>query len=449
MPLVNPSASAPPVEKPTTVQITAPEYKGVTVDTRRTPLPEITVYIEGSSWTVNYYSQVLDKDTNISGLKPNLDPQYQQYRVISEMELKVTSPLQTSQDPNTNAMIITGTASVYSFLIPNVGDIFLADIGDGREGLFQLTNVERKSLFKDATHVVEYQLIKYTDADIKAELNAKVVKVVKFIKDFLIHGQNPLLVPDDYEILLDLQGRFKEITDRYFKSFTSEEYRTVIVPGQQYRIYDHFLVTMLLSVFSAFDTPQVRGVRRLNCDDDLALKSTNIWNALQNQDDSLVKYCSKHAGLVSARSFEKNPMMESIYHSGMQFIVYPKDPDLSVDYQMLSNTKPLALEHLVDQESPLKNVEVPDLTALSYTDAPAINPVLVDDYYVFSEAFYTKAQTGQSKLELLVWDYLTGKELDKRLLLGLCQSQHTWGALERFYYVPVLLILVRAAIRSI
>lgn len=449
MPLVNPTPSAPKVEQPTQVQITAPEYRGITVDTRVTPLPEVVVYVEGSSWTVNYYSQVLDKDVNLSGLEPNLDPQYQQYTLISGFELKVTSPLQTSQDPNTNAMIITGTANVYPSLIPNVGDVFLADIGDGREGMFQVMNVERKSLFKETTHVAEYQLLKYTDADIKANLHAKVVKVVQFVKDFLIHGQNPLLVPDDYEILLKLQARFREICERYFKSFTSTEYRTFVVPGQEYRIYDHFLTSTLLSIFTPYDTPEVRYAKQLNCDDDIALRSTNIWQALQKQDPNLVKYCSKRTGLVSCRTFEKNPMMESIYHSGLHFVVYPKDPDLNIDYQILKRTKPLALESLTDVESPLKDVEPAIYTGLGYADAPPIHSVLVDDFYVFSEKFYTKAQQGQSKLELLVWDYLNNRALDNRLLVALCDDQHTWGALERFYYVPVLLILVRAAIRSI
>lgn len=450
MPLVQPTSSAPPVEKPTVVEVAAPEYKGVTVDTRVTPLPEIVTYIEGSTWTVEYLSQVLDSDNQVAGLKKGLDAPYQQYLQIKGMELKVTSPLQTTQDSTTNAMLVIGTANVYPFLIPNVGDLFLADIGDGKEGIFQITNVERKSIFKEASHTIEYQLLLYMNADNRALLNTKIVKSVQFVKDFLLHGQDPLLIPETFAAMQSLQEYYEEIVARYFKSFVSSDFRTLILPNQDHVTYDHFLVTAIMACFTPEDYHEVRYVRRLNCDDDLVMKSTTIWDALIEQDRGLIKYCSRLYGAASTKQFEFNPVLDGIYYSGIDYVVYPKDPEINVDYQIVNRKKELAPFDFKEIDSSLKNVETPDLTKLtSFSNKSLVKPILSDESYVLSSAFYSNKREEMSILETLVMDYLERKSLDTEALVMLCQSQHTWTNLQKFYFVPILLILVRAAIRNI
>lgn len=453
MPLVNPKPSAPPVEAPHAPVISKPEYRGVTVDTRYTPNAALLSHVEGSSWTVNYYSQVLAADSPLAGQSVTMNAINQQYKLIKGMEFKVTSPLNTSQDPVSKSMIITGAANIYPFLIPNEGDMFLADVGDGREGIFKITATERKSVFKETIHTVEYQLIDYSTDLRRGDLNAKTVQVLQFVRDFMNYAQNPLLEEDDYTTMRELQMRYGEIASRYFRMFTSNEYKTLLVPGQEFPIYDHFLTNAIMAMFNTYDAPEIRNVRKLNVDGDDLMKCVTIWDVLRERDITLLKYCNRKVGLVSVRSFERNPMMEGIYHSGISYVVYPKDPELLVDYQLKPREKAMALEVMKDTPSQVRRLEdlLGDKTfeGLTLPDSPPIRKVLVDDYYVLSQQFYDDVNPGQSLLELCVRDYLTDKAPNNKALLALCDTYHAWGGLERYYYIPILLILIKASIRSI
>lgn len=454
MPIVDPDDSAAVVEQPNTVRIAAPEYRGVVVDTRYQPAKALLTNVEGSSWTVNYYSQVLDDDSAIVGQSVGRNAIYQQYKLIQRFEFKVTTPLTANQEDDTKAFTYTGAANVYPHVIPNIGDMFIADIGDGREGIFRITTSERKSVFKDTVHSVEYQMVDYATPMRLTDLNEKVVQSLTFVKDFLLHGQNPLVVEEDYNNLLSLQGWYQDLITKYFKWFTSKEFQTLLVPGQPTPTYDSFATKAIVSFFDTREAPELRQLRQLNVSGDDAMESTSIWDALVKRDRRLLRHGHKQAGLVLARSFERNPMLEGVYWSGVQYVVYPKDPERSVDFEYRARPKNVLDEALQPVATQIRSLQ--DLVAentlfhgLPYSEAPVIHDVLDDDYYVFSQLFYEVAATGQSKLELCVQDYLDGKALDRRVLLALCQTCHGWGGLERFYYIPIVLILVRAAIRGI
>jgi len=452
-PIIDPKEESKDIIKAAAPVIAAPEYRGVTVDTRYVPSAGLLTHVEGSSWSVNYYSQVLDKDSALAGQNVNRHAIYQQYRLIRGFELKVTSPLTTSQDTGGRSMIMTGVANVYPFVIPNEGDMFLADIGDGREGVFKVTITDRKSIFKETVHTVEYQLIDYSTEDKRADLNSKTIQTLIFVKDFLQYGQNPLMQEEEYVLLDELQNNYVGMAAKYFKSFTSNEYKTLLVPGQPIPVYDHFLTNAVMSSFTTYDAPEIRTVRRLNCDGDDVMKTTTIWDVLRNRDKKLLKYAIRQVGLVSARTFEKNPMLEGIYHSGIHYVVYPKDPQLNVDYQIKYLEKTLATQELADSITQIRRlgdlIVDNEFQGLTLPDTPAIKKVLVDDYYVLSEAFYENEETGKSLLEICVDEYLDYKAPNVKALLALCRTYHAWGQLEKFYYLPVLMLLVKSAIFNI
>lgn len=453
MALVSAIPVPPAIPLNTDPLVTPMDYQGVTVDTKFVSAANLLTHIEGSSWTVNYYSQVLNNNSALAGQNVTRNALYQQYKLITELELKVTGPLTTTQDATSNSLIMTGSANVYPCIVPNIGDMFIADIGDGREGIFKVTASERKSIFKDTIHAVEYQLIDYATPERLGDLNMKVIDTLIFVRNFLQHGQNPLIRNNDFSLIKDLQGYYIDLLSRYFKDFTSNEYKTLLLPGQTCPIYDHFLTKSIMSIFTTDDSPEIRNIRIMNLDDDDVLKSTTIWDMLKAKDRKLHKYCIRQSALVSARTFTQNPMMEGIYHSGIQYVVYPLNPMLTVDYQIAYLEKPLAEQAILDTPSLITNINdlfgATGLNGLTLPDIPPIHKVLVDNYYVFSQAFYDKALTGQSLLELCVNNYLDGKATDNIALLTLCSTAHAWDKLEEFYFTPILLILIKGSIRSI
>lgn len=481
MPIVEPDDDPAPEPKSSIVQIAKPEYKGVTVDTKVEPVQHILSHVGGSSWTVNYYSQVLDLDSSSQGQGQGTPPVQQQYRLIKGMELKVTTPLTTSQNPDTNAMNLTGESNVYPFVIPNIGDMFLADVGAGREGVFEVTTVTRLSVFKQAIHSIEYKMMGYSDIILDGglsrlqDLTRKVVQTFQYDKDFIRHGQNPLVFEEDYINVEYLRRNYKMILDRYFKTFISKEIGTMILPGQDSPTYDHYLIQLLNSIFSAWDTPEVRNMKVLNVDDDYALQATSIWTVLLQRDRVGMADVFAKVGKVYANEFTVDPMLEGVRWSGIYELVYPTDPTLTVDYKSMQPLKlvngnafqrgptRLSAGALVPEPIPLHEVVFEALDGYDLLDEdgepvvlytvlpPIIHRAMKDNFYVFSEDFYTNNRVigKQSQLELMVQDYLDDKTLSFKRLKSFCEDMSNWNTLDRFYFTPVLLMLIKAAIRGL
>lgn len=463
MPLVDDDPVNPPapLAQSNTIEVANTDFHSVVVDTRYTPVSNLLTSVQGASWIVNYFSQILTSQSQVSGQQQNLDSPYQQYTLIKDFELRVTTPLATTQDTATATMKMTGAANVYPFLIPNVGDMFIADVGDGREAVFKLTEVERKSVFKDTIYTIQYELMSIEDEARTDDLYSKVQQTLQFVRDFLMHGQNPLLQTADFDRVRLLADRYHELAELYFSRFVSTEYKTVVLPLQSQPTYDPFLTKALPKFFSTWDAMQVREMRVLNMDDDVAIGSATLWDALLQRNPRTLKRAVTQTGLTSTQLFAADPMCEGIVWTGLRAVVYPLDPPASVNLdplqvKLIDGT--LQLQETTASEPTLTDpsatvaalaqlVGDPTLTVLPYGQTPLLKPVLSDAYYVLSQQFYDRTTTGQSKLELAVWDYLNGNAVDWGVLQALCDTFDLWGTLEQFYYLPILLVLIKANIR--
>jgi len=450
--VINTNPIAPASTEVVTVLARSDDYITPIVDLRWEPRVNLLTHIEGSAWVVDYYSQVIDTSSNLSGQQYTRNAVYQSYTLIKNMEMRVSSPLSTSQEPDTKGMTVTGSALLYPYVIPNEGDMFVADIGEGKIAIFRITDSVKKSIFKEACYEISYGLNNDNQTGSLVDLNQKVVKTYYFHKDFLTYGQNPLLVSSDNDVLMSLDKSYRVLAEQYFKKFFSNEYKTIMVPGQPYPVYDHFLVDYLLSEFGTRDSNEVRYIRRLNLDDDDVMKCDSIWKALKCRDISFMNTMFKRAGLVSTATFTKEPVLEGIRYTGINKVVYPTDPILTVDYLQVNGTKVLSLDTLVP--SPVvpgsNNVMVRaiNLRGTVAAVAESIYTVTVDDYYVLSTNFYNKTTT-QSVLESIVWNYLENKPTDYTQLLDTAKTYFQWGVLEQFYYIPIIMTLIRSAVRGL
>jgi hypothetical protein len=475
MPLVIPSG---PPQKPRTQNqvIAAPSYRGVTVDTKQEPVDNLLSHIEGSSWTVNYYSQVIDLDSQIAGQQMSTNPVHQQYKLIRHMELKVSAALSAAQNTDTNNMDVTGSATVYPFVIPNVGDMFIADTGAGREGIFEITASERKSIFKAAVHEIRYVLTGYS-ADRLADLNQKVVSTFEFDREFIKYGQNPLVFEEEHQIVIFLRQVYKRILHDYVKAFRSVEFGTFLVPGQSSPCTDIFMTRFIMQNFDAWDTDDLRRVRQYNVQDDYALRAMQILEAITRRDITLLRDCFTTYGTVDTKSFTSDPMLEGIYYSGVYNVIYPTDPTLTVDYNLVTPPKlpdsspldaaPPKLSYLYELLAPSqRNIlsdALPDFidgfTSLDSngnpivypTQPPLVHRAMAGGSYIFSPDFYANTQVdgAQSVLELLVRDFLVGNALNNARLKALILDMPNWNAMDRFYYTPIVLLLTKASVRSV
>ncbi len=433
-----------------TVLVNDRNYKSTVVDLKWEPRVNLLTHIEGSSWVVDYYSQIITTDSNLSGQQYTKNPVYQSYTLIKNMEMKVSSPLSTSQDAESKSMLVTGSSLLYPFIIPNEGDMFIADIGEGKIGIFRITDSIKKSIFKESCYEISYGL--NNDEILTVEdLSQKTVKTYYFHKDFLTFGQNPLLISTDNDVLISLDKAYRNLAHQYFRKFFSDEFKTIMVPAQPFTVYDHFLVDYLLSEFNTRDSQEIRYIRKLNLDDDLTMKCDSFWKALKYRDVSYMNTIFAKSGLVNTRQFTSDPVLEGIRYTGIDKVVYPSDPTVITDYFLINRSKLLDIETL--SPSPIvpgssnEMIRAINLRGTVSTIIESVYPITIDDFYVFSRNFYDRTNT-QSVLESVVWEYLENKPIDYAQLLDTTKTYFRWGILEQFYYIPIIMTLIKSAIRG-
>ena len=167
-------------------------------------------------------------------------PVYQPYEKIEGFELKLSSALSVSQDQN-NAFTVTGTALIYPSVIPNVGDVIIGALADGRLAQFSVSSVDVKTLYRQTVYEINFIMARMMTQEISTILNTMVVKVYRFVYDFARYGRNPLVIKTDYLSLQELLKLEKPLLNYWVKKFFSFEWNTFLVPEQASSTHDPYV----------------------------------------------------------------------------------------------------------------------------------------------------------------------------------------------------------------
>jgi hypothetical protein len=460
----NPNAPVPV----TNVTITEPSYADVIVDTKWTPVSSIVTHVSGALWNVNYYSQVIDTDSQLMSQATSVSGVYQQYKLIKGLNLRVVTPLTQVQDPDTKMMQSDGAAIVYGNIIPNEGDMFTADIGMSETAIFRVSSSKKNSIFKEATYEIEYALSNVSDHHVE-DLDAKVVQEYVWKEDFLNRGLDPVIIEEEANSLAQLGAAYEQLCAFYFPLFFNHEYKTFTIPLQEYTTYDPFLTQFIADNFDNSDHLLLQDLRVLNVGSDKPCKQSNIWTAITLQDIKKINSGFTRNNFVWVSQFDLNPMFNGIRWSGITQCVYPTNPRIGyaglTTYQVLApngsayngitpttfyNTQENT--EITDPQAALNRLYPPaniasTITTLNADGTVDFNGVGVDDYYVLSENFYLQ-NTSQTYLELFVSSYLKKEAPDIDQLVKTAEIAPNWGVLEQYYYIPILLIVMRSAINN-
>lgn len=451
MSLIDRKPLAPPLEVPVIPKIQATPAKSVVVDTQQVPRSTLATYVEGFVYVTDWYSQILTADMATYGLDHTKSAIYQQYKKIKRLELRLTEALNGSQDATDKSFTIKGAGHIHTGVIPNEGDMFCADVGDGREGVFQINSSEKRSIFADSVYYVEFQLMFFSSVETqrREDLENKVVATYHYIRDYARWGKNPIVTDHRYKCLLDLRMLYTDMVSHYFDWFLSKERGTILVPGQALTTYDPFVPVVLNQILSVNEVPALMKMRVWAISDDNMLSQPQFWTALLRRDLNLMKVANVKMGVCSTHDFTRYPAMRPIRYSQIDQVVYPVHQNDSIDSDLNSFDKTPTQNSLLNAPSLYGNI-TGMLRPAEYLDPLPITPlypVLKDDFYVFSSAFYT--DTGpKSLLEKLTEDYLQGENIAPEQLHYLASNFQAWGGLERFYYIPVLLILTQSLLRE-
>ena len=466
---LKPNASVPIINSNVTIE--PKDYNSLVVDASVTPLNSLLGYIEGAPWAVTYYSQLLSSNSDLKEQDIGEANLYQQYNKIEQMEIRVTNNITGAQNTDNAQMAVSGSALVYPFLTPNVGDMFVAGAGYGQVGIYRIKSVERKSFNKMSVYSIDYNLMIFVVAgdDRLVDLDQKSINTYVFDKNRFNIGQVPTLSTADFNNLMSLREYLNQIVTYYFKTFYYKEFDTLIIPSQNTGAYDAFLTDYIMKMVDTSDAYEIRLVRNYVPDGDPYMEQETFWTAMFNRDINILKYCNRQMGLVSTKFFNYNSMFKGIRFSRLSYVIYPVNPDFSLinpnslsnvgsslllDYGVFQDNvftaspifKPQATQQLV--ESKTQGGSLKDILNNTYVTNnvtyPIISPILEGSSYVLSDNFYSQA-AGQSLLESLVSDYINRNPLNLSKLVSCIQPYRTWGRLEQFYYLPILITLIKSA----
>lgn len=438
-------------ERPTENRTPGP-YKSIQVDSKLEAPSTLLVNMDGSPWTIAYYRQILGSDNATQGLQTTLDSIYQQYEHIRQLEIRVQSPLSVSANIQTKEMDVVGVARLYPGIIPNEGDMFVADIGDGRRGLFEISSVNQLTYLKHSVYEIEYGLRDFMNAEYDTQLKEKTIKTSIFIKSPYSEHGFAILGEADYEAWIDGINAIVRLSDKVYQKFYNKEFSCFLIPSQPTSVYDPCWSRYLKTIIDQFENRWINTVRHLNCQTGTDTNIVTLWDVLVEHDPFMLSIVAEKFELVSYRSFNSRPDAKSIYFSGINQVYNPAGIKYDSGKSTYSGS---CCDDASGMLTPSDAVtfRARQARAIERGDLDSdlskfIKPVTIDDYYVFSAAYYADDTDDMSVLEAMTRAMLKAEQVDIVTLVAMVDQSQIWGDLEQFYYYPVMITLLHYAVRN-
>lgn len=410
------------------------KYETVEIVNRDDKLEDIVQYISGQEWTVNYYLQLITKDNEIGRFDPYAPDVSKQYALLKDLIIYVDTPL--TQDA---AEELSGSGIINASVTPNEGDVIIAELMGKRTALLQIDKVTKKSYNLNNVFHIEYSVDMFLDSNFEmlSILNTKVAKTYYYDKDFLNTNSTPLLLEDEYDTKRKITISISDVIDYYFKTMYNSEKCLLSIPGQDTVIVDIMLQEFIFKIINSTDSTYIGKIHRNTVPDD-AMTQPTLWTALLNRDIDILNSCNRKVVNVDTMLFTNNIRLRNISYLGIHYIAYPKTPDLNImDNHSRASSGPIYTLKPVSNPHRGNKGEVATLI-------PTFTPE--DEYYVFTEAFYNKDRANISILETITLDFLEGKSIDNNLLAMLIDDYKYWDRVQQFYFLPVLLVLLRNSV---
>lgn len=430
-------------------------YNGIEVHSERIPVSQIAKWVRGTPWTVDYYRALKTKDEEATANQTTMDPVNEQLQLIEGLVLRVVNPLTSSYNSKESEHTLTGSANLPPYgLKPNVGDTIVADIGDGRAAWFTVNELDQPNVFADGAFTLTYSSNGYMTAEKHRELRRKVVVHTHFVDALIGSGSSPLVETDDYHNVQRLRAGIGELQRIYFNDCWNQTLGTFLLPKQTKPTYDPYLVKIFDYIFPLFDRPADKPMTRYMVGNDPVWSLPTLWDCLCNRDTVLFGRLENEFDTIGAQNIKQPPELGAVRYTPIRRVMFPKNRNLGdtaydtkliyCDHQEIESPYSEAEQHDMDLRYAVRRKILNGLDDVKSEDLyiPLIHPVGIDKFYVLSEFFYTKAEFGQSRLELLTWDMLNSKKIDRKYLVELINDVHYWGPMEVFYYVPVLIRLI-------
>lgn len=456
MPIVTLGPDAGELSNTTTIPevLQAPSKSNFTTLFPANSAASLLKYTEGYPWEVHYYGQILSTANSLSHVDPTIPTLLQPYYEVRGLVIQVSSPLSSSYDEETGTTTATGSALAPHGVKPNAGDIFISSVDSGEDAIFIITSVTRKTHRKDTLYEISYALFKYVSADpvFMASLQAKIQDTYFFNKEGKSLNKDVLITPTFKEAQDRCRHFVSQSMDYYFQMFASRSFGTLIIPGTEAIFYDPLLLSFITKTVP-YDVLMQHKLYSFTVADRYHSQS-NFFDLLLSRNKHLHTTINKTYGFVNTASLRNHSRMGTIFHAGVDAILYPKSPDRRLDVSNVSVFSPVdtfATGYLTAKN----NTEIPLTIQTSNNNqlfTKRMLPVMFDqDCYIVNNSFYdylddTAAYSRISYFELLVAKFIKREAISLHDLALLIERYERWSLLQQMYLLPVVWIMISASL---
>ena len=407
--------------------IESKDYCSCLVTSGEVALGSLLQYIRGTDYPVTYYAQVLGRDDSPQPYDRKQSAEYQQYYRVKEFIIRLQGSMSSSFENGTNKLTLAGSGYMLPGIIPNVGDAFLGDVGNGRLALFSVDAVTPLTYRDGAVYEISFKMIDYMDSDIESDLELKTVAEYVFDRVSLENDQAPIISEEDFNLRIEIIELYRQLVHRYLNDFFSREYSTLLVGGQGVNTtYDYYAVKAFLSVVNTRDDLRVRQIELFNLGDHALDHELSFWTMLIEKNKEYLDQVFQEYRVVKTFEFHGHPAVRSIRFTGVKNTVLPLKRQEHVDESYRGDVytnQPLAVKPYAD----------PQLSSLGD-----------GRWYVLGEGVYDANMTQVTPLvEQYVMRILNGGKITYSELKEFHETVKNLPAVHRYYLQLMLIIMIK------
>ena len=372
-------------------------------------IADMVRYVDGAEWAVDYYTLVLGEDDTSSQLDPLIPVPEQQYELIHDLEIRITTPIEAT---NTNEL--EGNADIPYGVTVKENDIILATLSTGIRALFIVDEITSKSYNKKKLYNAHFKLL---TTEIKGPeyfdtLANKVIREYYYRGGDIEYSGDPILTLGDSQWKDTLEQYQQMVYANFAQEFIGNDIRLPLLDMTYALLYDPHIDALYRRLGDAREM--------------MSLASTPF-------DLDKITY-----GTVIDAMFTDYPIT-SIKLKYIKHFTPSTDRNATYGGRVISNYPlPYGIGTCVNLVTDEESADIQQVENES-TSLPALGKE-----YLFSSNFY--AGTGEvSILEKMLNDALDGKYVLREELEPLIKLLPELKPFERYRYSLFIVILIRYA----
>lgn len=407
-----------PIDKAPTIH--EEQFSHSLVDSRYTNHRSLLSNVTGAPRACTYYRQVRGKDEEPTPFQLNGMNVYQSYTKVNKLIIKVDGTESYNFESETGESSSTLDAYCMFDLVPMKADVLYMDSGDGRAGLYQVTEQPQLHTYaKDKVYKISLQMIAFVTPEILDTLNSRVIKEYFYSADSILNGGSAIIVKDDFFLEKDILNDMALLIQYYIKKFYYNPEKTLNLydPNNvNYNTYDQYLVKFAKTVIPNEFLTGLRAFEYYDVRSNLvkgSAQTLTVFDAILQLNTKMLKIVEKEMYLVSTKSLSTSAYYGNLFYSKFNYFV-TNNPDSYRGQYVQRNS-----------------VFTSTLVKTSFLS--------IATEYVFSDAFYDGDTANMTDWEKFFYETIDNKLFNKKEILKFTEEFYKLEDPYQFYYGPILI----------